>query len=90
MSLISPMCSPAKVDILIGQDNSDALVPLQVFKRNPGDPFAVLTKFGFSLNGVVPDDLSDCVSHAVVSNFVSTTSVAKVDTHQLGPGTRDS
>ena len=77
---ISPLYPPAKVDILIGQDNSDALVPLQVFKGNPGDPFAVLTKFGFSLNGVVPGDSSDCVSHAVVSNFLFTSSVAKVDT----------
>ena len=73
------MHPPAKVDILIGQDNSDALVPLQVFKGNPGDPFAVLTKFGFSLSGVVPDDSSDCVSHAIVSNFVHTPIDAKVE-----------
>ena len=77
ISLVHP---PAKVDIFIGQDNSDALVPLQGFKGNPGDPFAVLAKFGFSLNGVVPGDSSDCVSHTVVSNFVSTSSVTKVDT----------
>ena len=76
---ISPVHPPAKVDILIGQDNSDALVPLQVFKGNPGDPFAVLTKFGFSLSGVVPDDSSDCVSHAIVSNFVHTPIDAKVE-----------
>ena len=75
----SPGHPPAKVDILIGQDNSDALVPLQVFKGNPGDPFAVLTKFGFSLSGVVPDDSSDCVSHAIVSNFVHTPIDAKVE-----------
>ena len=77
--LISPLYPPAKVDILIGQDNSDALVPLQVFKGNPGDPFAVSTKFGFSLSGVVPDDSSDCVSHAIVSNFVHTPIDAKVE-----------
>ena len=76
---ISPLYPPAKVDILIGQDNSDALVPLQVFKGNPGDPFAVSTKFGFSLSGVVPDDSSDCVSHAIVSNFVHTPIDAKVE-----------
>ena len=76
---ISPVHPPAKVDILIGQDNSDALVPLQVFKGNPGDPFAVLTKFGFSLSSVVPDDSSDCVSHAIVSNFVHTPIDAKVE-----------
>ena len=30
--LISPVYSPAKVDLLIGQDNSETLVPLQVLK----------------------------------------------------------
>ena len=43
ISLVHP---PAKVDLLIGQDNSEALAPLQVLKGNPGDPFSVLTKFG--------------------------------------------
>ena len=76
---ISPLYPPAKVDILIGQDNSDALVPLQVFKGNPGDPFAVSMNFGFSLSSVVPDDSSDCVSHAIVSNFVHTPIDAKVE-----------
>ena len=43
---ISPVHPPAKVNVLIGQDNSEALVPLQVLKGNPGDPFSVLTKLG--------------------------------------------
>ena len=76
---ISPVHHPAKVDLLIGQDNSEALVPLQVLKGNPGDPFAVLTKFGYSLNGVVPGSSPDCVSLAVVSNFVHTSIDAKVE-----------
>ena len=76
---ISPVHHPAKVDLLIGQDNSEALVPLQVLKGNPGDPFAVLTKFGYSLNGVVPGSSPDCVSLAVVSNFVHISIDAKVD-----------
>ena len=67
---ISPVHPPAKVDILIGQDNSEALVPLQVLNGNPGDPFSVLTKFGWTLNSVVPGSSPDCVSLAVVSNFV--------------------
>ena len=77
--LISPVHPPAKVDLLIGQDNSEALVPLQVLKGNPGDPFAVLTKFGYSLNGVVPGSSPDCVSLPVVSNFVHISIDAKVD-----------
>ena len=72
---ISPVHPPAKVDLLIGQDNSEALVPLQVLRGNPGDPFAVLTKFGYSLNGVVPGSSPDCV----VSNFVHTSIDAKVE-----------
>ena len=55
------------------------MVPLQVLKGNPGDPFAVLTKFGYSLNGVVPGSSPDCVSLAVVSNFVYISIDAKVD-----------
>ena len=76
---ISPVHPPAKVDILIGQDNSEALVPLQVLKGNPGDPFSVLTKFGWTLNSVVPSSSPDCVSLAVVSNFVHTSINAKVE-----------
>ena len=72
---ISPVYPPAKVDLLIGQDNSEALVPLQVLKGNPGDPFGVLTKIGYSLNGVVPGSSPDCV----VSNFVHTPIDAKVE-----------
>ena len=76
---ISPVYPPAKVDLLIGQDNSEALVPLQVLKGNPGDPFVVLTKFGWTLNSVVPGSSPDCVSLAVVSNFVHTSIDAKVE-----------
>ena len=76
---ISPVHPPAKVDILIGQDNSEALVPLQVLKGNPGDPFSVLTKFGWTLNSVVPGSSPDCVSLCVVSNFAHTSIDAKVE-----------
>ena len=76
---ISPVYPPAKVDILIGQDNSEALVPLHVLKGNPGNPFAVLTKFGWTLNSVVPGISPDCVSLAAGSNFVHTSIDAKVE-----------
>ena len=71
---ISPVHPPAKVDILIGQDYSEALVPLQVLKGNPGDPFGVLTKFGWTLNSVVPGSSTHCVS-----NFVHTSIDAEVE-----------
>ena len=72
---ISPVYPPAKVDLLIGQDNSEALVPLQVLKGNPGDPVSVLTKFGWTLK----DSSPDCVSLAVVSNLVHTSIDAKFE-----------
>ena len=76
---ISPVHPPAKVDLLIGQDYSEALVPLQVLKGNPGNPFAVLTKFGWTLNSVVPGSSPDCISLCVVSNFVHTSIDAKAE-----------
>ena len=76
---ISPVHPLAKVDLLIGQDNSEALVPLKVLRGNSGDPFSVLTKFGWTLNGVVPGSSPDCVSLAVVSNFVHTSIDARVE-----------
>ena len=76
---ISHVYPPAKVDLLIGQDNSEALVPLQVLKGNPGDPVSVLTKFGWTLNSVVPGSSLDCVSLCVVSNCAHTSIDAKVE-----------
>ena len=64
--------------ILIGQDNSELLVPLKVLRGNPGDPFSVLTKFGWTLNSVVPAISPQCV-FLVVSNFVHTSIDAKVE-----------
>ena len=55
------------------------MVPLQVLKSNPGDPFSVLTKFGWTLNSVVLGSYPDCVSLCVVSNFVHTSIDAKVE-----------
>ena len=43
--------SQVRVQILIGQDNAEALVPLEVRRGAEGEPFAVLTKFGWVLNG---------------------------------------
>ena len=71
---ISPVHPQAKVDLLIGQDNSEAMVPLQVLRGNPGNPFSVLTKFGWTLNDVVPGNSPDCVS-----NLVHTSIDAKVE-----------
>ena len=56
------------VDLLIAQDNSDALVPMDVRRGQRGQPFAVLTMFGWCLNGQIPVNK---VMRGVVSNFIS-------------------
>lgn len=58
----------ACVDILIGQDNAEALVPLEV--RKGGPPYAVRYKFGWALSGRAA---APFVSNATsVCNFIST------------------
>ena len=55
------------VDLLIGQDNAEALVPLDVRKGKTGEPFAVRTIFGWCLNG---KSLSNRASRSAISNFI--------------------
>ena len=56
------------VDLLIGQDHSEALIPLEVRKGKPGEPFAIRSVLGWCLNGSAH---GQCVSTNVVSNFIS-------------------
>ena len=58
----------SQVDILIGQDNSEALMPIEVRRGAEGSPFAVRTMLGWSLNGCVSTNVP---SGRVTSNFVS-------------------
>lgn len=60
------------VHILIGQDNSEALVPMAVRKGKSGEPFAVETLFGWVVNGPLSFGR---VNHGVISNFVETLSI---------------
>jgi hypothetical protein len=59
-----------RADLLIGQDNAEALVPLEVKRGNRGEPFAVRTLFGWSING--PSALSESGNLKGTSHFVST------------------
>ena len=54
----------AMADLLIGQDNAEALIPFEVRRGNEGEPFAVRTRFGWSMNGTAnsPADSNSCVS----------------------------
>ena len=58
------------VDVLIGQDCSEALIPLEVRKGKKCEPFATRTMLGWSVNGSAHHGTP---SSAVISNFVSAT-----------------
>jgi hypothetical protein len=58
-----------EVEILIGQDNGEALVPLETRKGQIGQPFAVRTLLGWTLNG--PGNLNQKVSQSVIAHFIS-------------------
>ena len=57
------------VDLHIGQDNSQALIPINVARGNPRDPYAVRTLFGWSLHGMSKQ--VSPVSKRVIANFVT-------------------
>ena len=65
------------VDLLIGQDNSEALLPLEVKKGRVGEPFVCRTLFGWTLNG--PDRIVRKVKGSVTSHFITSQRVCNVD-----------
>ena len=75
---VAPNLNPnIHVDLLIGQDNSEALIPLQVLRGKPGEPFAVRTLFGWGLNGRSPAQVP---SKQVVSHFITLNELDVPDT----------
>ncbi|CAM1308183.1 Uncharacterised protein at_DN2291 [Pycnogonum litorale] len=60
-----------EADILIGQDNAEALLPLEVRKGKRGDPFAVRTIIGWSLNGAHSMPNHHQLRNKAISHFVS-------------------
>ena len=67
-----------QVDILIGQDNSAALLLLDIRRGHVNDPFATLTMMGWSLNGGTHVSVP---SHRVTSYATSTT-ILDEEVHQ--------
>jgi len=63
------VASDQTVCLLLGQDNSEALVPLEIRKGRQGDPFACRTLFGWAVNG--PNRLSSPIGRSVISHFIS-------------------
>ena len=58
------------VSILIGQDVSQALMPLEVRRGKDGEPYAVRTALGWSVNGIMADDAGNDNS---LCNFICAT-----------------
>jgi hypothetical protein len=68
-----PLFFDGPVDLLIGQRHSEALIPLETRRGREGEPFAVKTLFGWSVNG--PVSVVNHLSKRVVSNFITTSHV---------------
>ena len=79
------------VHLLLGQDNAEALLPLDVKQGAKGEPFACRTLFGWSVNG--PCRVDGPVNQTVISHFISTNSLEeKVQNlwHMENEGVNDS
>jgi len=63
------------VHLLIGQDNADALIPLEVRKGKRGQPFACRTLFGWSVNG---PDVFGLPGRKAISHFIRSDSTSEV------------
>ena len=64
------------VDLLIGQDYYEALIPLEVHKGKPGEPFAFRSCLGWCLSGHVS---SNQINNDVISHFIMTATVTEPD-----------
>jgi len=51
-----PSGKPSEIGLLIGQDNSEMLVPLETKRGKLGEPYAVRTPLGWVLHGLVDPD----------------------------------
>ena len=67
--------SDGDVNMLIGQDCAEALIPLEIRKGATGEPFTTRTLFGWSLNG--PISSHDILNKQVIANCITTSSKEK-------------
>ncbi|XP_046561900.1 uncharacterized protein LOC124270882 [Haliotis rubra] len=61
-----PQVNESKISILIGQDNPGAIAPLDIRRGKINEPYAVLTVFGWTLNG----PLEYGKQGTIVSNYI--------------------
>ena len=70
--------SGVSVDVLIGQDNAEALVPLEIRRGSRNEPFAIRTMFGWCLNGSTGITYK-IPGNRVLSHFISTTNINSIE-----------
>ena len=71
-----PQLTSGAVALLIGQDAPDALLPIEVREGEIGQPYAMCTMLGWTLNGPLTPTLS--TASEAVCNFIHTT-----DKHEI-------
>ena len=69
------MKADGDVNVLIGQDCAEALIPLEIRRGATGEPFATRTLFGWSLNGSISTQCT--LNKQVIANFITTFSIEK-------------
>ena len=75
-----PELENRNVELLIGQDYADLLLPEEVRRGEKGEPFAVLTPLGWIFNGLMD---RDGVYHEGASYFVQRHAVLEKDLNRL-------
>ena len=67
-----------EVQLLIGQDHPRALMPLEVRRGSDGEPYAVRTVLGWTINGPMAQEETDLADISTVCNFIKTESKADI------------
>jgi len=64
-----PTATAAEVTLLIGQDSPESLTPMTIIPGRTGEPYAILTRLGWALNG--PLGGSDTETRNITSSFIT-------------------
>ena len=66
-----PEVDPSDVTLLIGQDCSEGLIPLEVRTGAPGEPYGIRTLLGWCVSGVMSQGMSFSINADVVNMLIS-------------------
>ncbi len=71
------------IDILIGQDNSEALIPLEVVQGCKDEPYAVKTVLGWSVHGKLEEEKTGLTSCGLVSGRICKIALSHFVQHSI-------